>query len=235
VQVDVKHVLSEDLTEGTLEAKLGDVAGILVAPGFGDRGVEGKVLAAQYAREHDVPFFGICLGLQCAIIEFARNVCGWDGAHSTEFDAETAYPVIDLMEEQKEISDKGGTMRLGQYDCRVQEGSRVHEIYDATMVQERHRHRYEVNNVLRYKLLEEGMRFSGVNPDTDLVEIMELPEKRWFVGVQFHPEYKSTVGHPHPLFRSFVRACTTYAHEQDLVASPQPPEREAMPLASADM
>ncbi|PQJ35409.1 CTP synthase [Salinibacter sp. 10B] len=235
VQVDVKHVLSEDLAEGNVEAELGDVAGILVAPGFGDRGVQGKVLAAKYARENDVPFFGICLGLQCAIIEFARNVCGWEGAHSTEFDEETAYPVIDLMEEQKEISDKGGTMRLGQYDCEIQEGSRAHEIYADTMVQERHRHRYEVNNLLRYKLLEEGMRFTGVNPDTDLVEIMELPEKRWFLGVQFHPEYKTTVGHPHPLFRSFVRACRTYAHEKDLVETPQPPEREAVPLASADM
>ena len=235
VQVDVKYILSEDLTESTVDSVLGDVAGILVAPGFGDRGVEGKVQAAKFARENDVPFFGICLGLQCAIIEFARNVCEWDGANSTEFDEDTAYPVIDLMEEQKEISDKGGTMRLGQYDCRIQEGSRVHEIYEDKMVQERHRHRYEVNNVLRYKLLEEGMRFSGVNPDTDLVEIMELPDKRWFVGVQFHPEYKTTVGNPHPLFRSFVRACTTYAHEQNLVASPQPPEREAVPLASADM
>jgi CTP synthase len=235
VQVDVKHVLSEDLSESALESELGDVAGILVAPGFGDRGVEGKVLAAKYAREQDVPFFGICLGLQCAIVEFARNVCGWDGAHSTEFDEETAYPVIDLMEEQKEISDKGGTMRLGQYDCEIQEGSRAHEIYGETLVQERHRHRYEVNNLLRYKLLEEGMRFTGVNPDTDLVEIMELPEKRWFLGVQFHPEYKTTVGHPHPLFHSFVRACTAYAHEQDLVETPQPPEREAVPLASADM
>ncbi len=235
VQVDLKYVLSEDLTEGNVESLLGDVAGVLVAPGFGDRGVEGKVQAAKYAREHDVPFFGICLGLQCAIVEFARNVCGWEGAHSTEFDEDTAYPVIDLMEEQKEISDKGGTMRLGQYDCRVQEDSRVHEIYGRSMVQERHRHRYEVNNVLRYKLLEEGMRFTGVNPDTDLVEIMELPDKRWFIGVQFHPEYKTTVGNPHPLFRSFVRACTTHARERDLVSSPQPPEREAVPLASADM
>jgi CTP synthase len=235
VQVDVKYVLSEDLSPGTVESVLGDVAGVLVAPGFGDRGVEGKILAARYAREHDLPFFGICLGLQCAIIEFARHVCGWEGAHSTEFDEETSYPVIDLMEEQKEISDKGGTMRLGQYDCRLQEDSRAREIYDAPMVQERHRHRYEVNNVLRYKLMEEGMRFSGVNPDTDLVEIMELPDKRWFLGVQFHPEYRTTVGNPHPLFRSFVRACTTYAHEQDLVERPQPPEREAMPLASVDM
>jgi CTP synthase len=235
VQVDVRYVLSEDLSPGTVESVLGDVAGVLVAPGFGDRGVEGKILAARYAREHDLPFFGICLGLQCAIIEFARHVCGWEGAHSTEFDEETSYPVIDLMEEQKEISDKGGTMRLGQYDCRLQEGSRARDIYDAPMVQERHRHRYEVNNVLRYKLMEEGMRFSGVNPDTDLVEIMELPDKRWFLGVQFHPEYRTTVGNPHPLFRSFVRACTTYAHEEDLVESPRPPEREAMPLASVDM
>ena len=235
VQVEIKYVLSEDLSSGTVESMLGDVAGILVAPGFGDRGVEGKIRAARYAREHDVPFFGICLGLQCAIIEFARHVCGWDGAHSTEFDEETSYPVIDLMEEQKEISEKGGTMRLGQYDCRIQEGSRAHEIYGTDTVQERHRHRYEVNNVLRYKLLEEGMRFSGVNPDTDLVEIMELPDKRWFLGVQFHPEYRTTVGDPHPLFQSFVRACTAYAHEQDLVASPQPPEREAAPLASVDM
>ena len=235
VQVDLTYVLSEDLTAGNVESLLGDVAGVLVAPGFGDRGVEGKVQAAKYAREHDLPFFGICLGLQCAIVEFARNVCGWEGAHSTEFDEDTAYPVIDLMEEQKEISDKGGTMRLGQYDCRVQEGSRVHEIYDRSTVQERHRHRYEVNNVLRYKLLEEGMRFTGVNPDTDLVEIMELPDKRWFIGVQFHPEYKTTVGNPHPLFRSFVRACTTHARERNLVSSPQPPERKAVPLASADM
>ena len=235
VQVDVRYVLSEDLTEGNVESVLGDVAGILVAPGFGDRGIEGKVAAAKYAREQDIPFFGICLGLQCALVEFARNVCGWEGAHSTEFDEETAYPVIDLMEDQKEISDKGGTMRLGQYDCRIQEDSRAHDIYEDTMVQERHRHRYEVNNVLRYKLREEGMRFTGVNPDTDLVEIAELPDKRWFLGVQFHPEYKSTVGNPHPLFRSFVRACTTYAKEQDLLTSPQPPEREAVPLASADM
>jgi len=235
VQVDVRYVLSEDLTEGNVESVLGDVAGILVAPGFGDRGIEGKVAAAKYAREHDIPFFGICLGLQCALVEFARNVCGWEGAHSTEFDEDTAYPVIDLMEDQKEISDKGGTMRLGQYDCRIQEDSRAHDIYEDTMVQERHRHRYEVNNVLRYKLREEGMRFTGVNPNTDLVEIAELPDKRWFLGVQFHPEYKSTVGNPHPLFRSFVRACTTYAKEQDLLSSPQPPEREAVPLASADM
>jgi CTP synthase len=235
VQVEVRYVLSEDLTSDTLEAVLGDVAGVLVAPGFGDRGVEGKILAAQYAREHDLPFFGICLGLQCAIIEYARHVCGWTEAHSTEFDAETDRPVIDLMEEQKEVTGKGGTMRLGQYECRVQAGSHAREIYEAAAVTERHRHRYEVNNQLRTELREAGMRFSGVNPETDLVEIMELPDKRWFLGVQFHPEYRTTVGNPHPLFRSFVRACTAYAHEQELAASPQPPERETVPLASVDM
>jgi CTP synthase len=235
LQVEPRFVLSDDLTADNVDDVLGDVAGILVAPGFGDRGVEGKIEAVRYAREHDIPFFGICLGMQCAIVEFARSVCGWDGAHSTEFDADTPHPVIDLMEEQKKISNKGGTMRLGQYDCRIKEGSRVHEIYSATHVQERHRHRYEVNNVLRYKLLEEGMRFTGVNPDTDLVEIMELPEKRWFIGVQFHPEYKTTVGDPHPLFRSFLQASAAYARERGLIETPQPPERKVIPLASADM
>ena len=235
IQVEPKFVLSDDLTTENVEEKLGDVGGILVAPGFGDRGVEGKVEAIRYAREQDIPFFGICLGLQCAIIEFARAVCGWEDANSTEFDPDTSYPVIDLMEKQKEISDKGGTMRLGQYDCRIKDGSRAHAIYDTDRVQERHRHRYEVNNVLRYKLLEEGMRFTGVNPDTDLVEIMELPDKRWFLGVQFHPEYKTTVGSPHPLFRSFIKTCAEFARERDLTERPQPPERKVIPLASADM
>jgi len=235
LQVECKFVLSDDITAENVDDKLGDVAGVLVAPGFGDRGVEGKVQAIRYARENDLPFFGICLGLQCAVIEFARNVCGWEDANSTEFDAETSYPVIDLMEEQKKISDKGGTMRLGQYTCELVEGSRAHAIYNTDRVQERHRHRFELNNVLRYKLREEGMRVSGVNPETDLVEIMELPEKRWFLGVQFHPEYKSTVGHPHPLFRSFVSACADVARERDLMERPQPPERTVVPLASADM
>jgi CTP synthase len=235
IQVECRFVLSDDLTAENVEAQLGDVAGIVVAPGFGDRGIEGKVEAARFARERDIPFFGICLGMQCAIIEFARNVCGWDQANSTEFDDETPHPVIDLMEEQKKISDKGGTMRLGQYTCRLIEGSRVHEIYNVDRVEERHRHRYEVNNVLRYKLREEGMRFTGVNPETDLIEIMELPEKRWFIGTQFHPEYKSRVGDPHPLFRSFVSACTAYAREHDITASPKTPEQQTVPLASVDM
>jgi CTP synthase len=241
--VEPRFVLSDDLTEDNVTDLLGDVAGVVVAPGFGERGIDGKLVAVQYARERDVPFFGICLGMQCAIIEFARHVCGWTEAHSTEFAPETPYPVIDLMEEQKKISIIGGTMRLGQYACRLEPGSRVHGIYGdsgmmdaASTVGERHRHRYEVNNVLRYRLREEGMRFTGMNPDTDLVEIIELPERRWFVGVQFHPEYKTTVGHPHPLFRSFVAACADYARTRDLTEAPQrPTAREQVPLASADM
>jgi len=236
LQVEPRFVLSDDLTDENVEEQLGDVAGILIAPGFGDRGIEGKIVAARYAREHDVPFFGICLGMQCAIIEFARTVCRWEDANSTEFDPDTPHPVIDLMAEQKKISDKGGTMRLGQYTCRIKEGSRVHEIYDATEVEERHRHRYEVNNVLRYKLREEGMHFTGVNPDTDLIEIIELPEKRWFIGVQFHPEYKTKVGRPHPLFRSFITAAAEYAHDRGLMESPQPARpQKVVPLASAEM
>ena len=234
VQVEVKYVLSDDLTEDNAAKALSDVAGVLVAPGFGERGMDGKVAAIEYAREHDLPFFGICLGMQMAVVEYARNVCGWAEANSTEFDPDTEYPVIDLMEEQKGLADMGGTMRLGSYDCALLEGSRVREIYDTSETEERHRHRYEVNNVLRYKLMEHGMRFTGINPGRDLVEIFELPEKRWFVGVQFHPEYKSRVGRPHPLFASFVRACVDYAQENDLIESPRPPQRKkVMELASA--
>ena len=236
VHVDLQYVLSDDITEDNVAALLGEVAGILVAPGFGDRGIDGKIAVVRYARENDIPFFGICLGMQCAVIEFARQLCGWEDAHSTEFDPNTVHPVIDIMEEQKRIADKGGTMRLGAYECRLTEDSRVAEIYGTLEISERHRHRYEVNNVLRYKLLEHGMRFTGVNPGRDLVEIVELPAHRWFVGVQFHPEYKSTVAQPHPLFRSFVAACLEFAREKDMMASPRPSRRRrAIPLASAKM
>ncbi len=236
VHVNLRYVLSDDVTEGNVGELLGEVAGVVIAPGFGDRGIDGKIACVRYARENDIPFFGICLGMQCAVIEFARQVCGWEDAHSTEFDPDTAHPVIDIMEEQKRIADKGGTMRLGAYECRLTEDSRVAEIYDTLEVSERHRHRYEVNNVLRYKLLEHGMRFTGVNPGRDLVEIVELPAHRWFVGVQFHPEYKSTVARPHPLFRSFVAACTAFAREKDMMASPRPSRRRRLaPLASAKM
>ncbi len=236
VQVEVKYILSDDVTEDNVDDLLRDVAGVLVAPGFGDRGIDGKIAAVKYARENDLPFLGICLGLQCAVVEFARNVCGWPDAHSTEFNPASLHPVIDFMEEQKKISDKGGTMRLGAYDCHLVEGSRVRAIYDEVEVQERHRHRYEVNNVLRYKLLEHGMQFAGINLERDLIEIIELPEKRWFIGVQFHPEYKSKVGRPHPLFASFVEACAAYAREKDLIHSPLPPRRaKVSQLAAAKM
>lgn len=236
VQVELAQILSDELNSGNVAEKLAGANGVLVAPGFGDRGIEGKIQAVRYARENDIPFFGICLGMQCSVIEYARNVCGWEKANSTEFDPDTEHPVIDLMEEQKKISAKGGTMRLGAYTCQLSEGSRAAEIYGRDQVRERHRHRYELNNVLRYKLAEHGMQFTGVNPKRDLVEIVELPEKRWFVGVQFHPEYRSTVGNPHPLFHSFVRACVEYAKEMDNITQPKGPRREKkIHLASAKM
>ncbi len=236
VQVDVKYVLSDAITPENIAEMLGDVSGVLVAPGFGERGIEGKILAVQFAREQDIPFFGICLGMQCAVIEYARHVCGWADAHSTEFKPDAQHPVIDLMMEQKQLTDKGGTMRLGTYDCALQEGSRVREIYGTEATRERHRHRYEVNNNLRYRLLESGMQFSGVNRERDLVEIVELPDKRWFVGCQFHPEYRSTVGSPHPLFLSFVAAAVAYAREKGQMTTPKPPRRQkTVRLAAAKM
>ena len=230
VAVEIDYILSDELNEENVAKRLAGVAGVLVAPGFGDRGIDGKLAAVKYVRENDVPFLGICLGMQCAVVEFARNVCGWEDAHSTEFDVETLHPVIDFMEEQKKIVAKGGTMRLGAYDCHLTEGSMVREIYGVDMVQERHRHRYEVNNVLRYKLLERGMQFAGMNRASDLVEIIELPDKRWFVGVQFHPEYKSTVGRPHPLFKSFVAAAVAYAKE---IRQPENTRKGSLRLAAS--
>ena len=225
VKVDVRYLHSERVAAGNVAELLDGVSGILVAPGFGERGIEGKVQAIRYARERGVPFFGICLGMQCAVIEYARHVCGWADAHSTEFDAHAAHPVIDLMLEQKGVTEKGGTMRLGLYDCALAEGSHARRVYGAEQVQERHRHRYEVNNHLRYKLREEGLCFTGVNPARDLVEIIELPEAEhpFFVGVQFHPEYRTTVAAPHPLFLAFVRAAVQHAEAAGTVAEPTPP------------
>jgi CTP synthase len=180
--------------------------GIIVAPGFGDRGIDGKIIAVQYAREHNVPFLGICLGMQCAVIEFARNVLGLTKAHSTEMNPMTPYPVIDLMEEQKGVSEKGGTMRLGAYSCLLKEGSVAYQSYGKNFVRERHRHRYEFNNDYLVDFEKHGMIASGINPDSNLVEIVEIPEHKWFIGIQFHPEYHSTVMNPHPLFISFIGA-----------------------------
>ncbi len=218
-KVEIKWVQSDSLDAADIPEVFKDVSGILVAPGFGGRGIEGKIAAIRYARENKIPFFGICLGMQCAVIEYARNVCGWDEAHSTEFDEEAEYPIIDLMPDQKDIENMGGTMRLGKYACKIEEGSKAHKAYGSNNIEERHRHRYEVNNNLRYKLTENGMHLTGLNPDRDLVEIVEIPEHPWFVGVQFHPELKSTVSNPQPLFVDFVKAGVDFARENNLSIS----------------
>ncbi len=179
----------------------------MVAPGFGSRGIEGKIITAKYARENNIPFLGICLGMQCAVIEFARNVLHLDGAHSTEINPKTRYPVIDLMEEQKSVIDKGGTMRLGGYKCALIKNSLTFKAYGKTEIVERHRHRYEFNNGFYDDFKNNGMVPVGINPESNLVEIIEIPAHKWFVGVQFHPEYSSTVINPHPLFVSFIKAC----------------------------
>ncbi|WP_297930686.1 CTP synthase [uncultured Alistipes sp.] len=204
-KVKLQYVNSEKLTEANVAELLGKKAAILVAPGFGNRGIEGKIVAVRYAREHNIPFLGICLGMQCAVIEFARNVLGIADANSSEMEA-TPHPVIDLMEEQKGITAKGGTMRLGAYPCRLREGSKVAEAYGRLDISERHRHRYEFNNDFLAQFEAAGMQAVGINPDTGLVEVVEIPSHPWFVGTQYHPEYSSTVLSPSPLFVAFVRA-----------------------------
>lgn len=205
-KVNVEWIHSESITADNVSKKLGHLKGIIVAPGFGGRGIEGKIHAVKYARENNVPFFGICLGMQCAVIEFAQNVLGWEDAHSTEIVKHTSFPVIDLMEQQKKITNKGGTMRLGLYQCALKKGSKVSAIYDRQEIFERHRHRYEFNNVYLDNFIENGMVPVGINTENNLVEIVEIPDHPWFVGVQFHPEYKSTVENPHPLFVNFIEA-----------------------------
>jgi len=206
-RVQIEWIHSEKLETGNIESTLKDLDAILVAPGFGVRGWEGKIEAIRYARTTGLPFLGICLGMQCATVEFARHVAGLKGADSAEMNPKTRYPVIDLMNSQVGVSNKGGTMRLGSYPCRVQSGTLASKAYGKTKtIHERHRHRYELNNKFRDRLSEAGLRMSGVNPDLDLVEMIELPGHPWFVGTQFHPEYSSTVDCPHPLFVSFVQA-----------------------------
>ncbi|MDR0660882.1 MAG: CTP synthase [Prevotellaceae bacterium] len=205
-KVRLKMLNSERINESNVAELLADTKGIVVAPGFGSRGIEGKLIAVKYVRENNIPFLGICLGMQCAVIEFARNILGLTEANSTEMDRHTAHPVIDLMEGQKGIVEKGGTMRLGAYPCKLTKKSRVHSTYGKEDISERHRHRYELNNSYRSLLEEAGMKATGINPDSQLVEIVEIPSHKWFVGVQFHPEYKSTVLNPHPLFVDFIKA-----------------------------
>ncbi len=206
-EVHLEYIHSEEITDENVQEKLGCLNGILVAPGFGSRGIEGKIATVRYARENNIPFFGICLGMQCAVVEFARNVLHYEGAHSTEINHKTKYPVIDLMEEQKSIIDKGGTMRLGGYRCNLEPGSTAFRAYGKPEIVERHRHRYEFNDKYLEDFRNNGMIPVGINPDSNLVEIVEIPSHKWFVGVQFHPEYSSTVINPHPLIVSFVKAC----------------------------
>ena len=205
-KVNIKWIHSEEIKAENVEDKLSGLKGILVAPGFGDRGIEGKIQAVQYARENKVPFLGICLGMQCAVIEFSRNVLGWKDADSTEVSPKTKHPVIDLMESQKNVKTKGGTMRLGSYPCHIEKGTKAFQVYGKANINERHRHRFEFNNKYLKEIEKAGMVASGKHPDLNLVEIVELKDHPWFVGVQFHPEYKSTVAEPHPLFVSFVKA-----------------------------
>lgn len=204
-KVYLKWISSEDINQETVQEILGGLDAVLVAPGFGERGLEGKIQAIKYVRENKIPFLGICLGMQCSVVEFARNVLGLD-ASSTELNPKSKHPVIDMMEEQKKITTKGGTMRLGAYACKIKKGSKAHQIYGETMIHERHRHRYEFNNKYLEQIEEAGLKATGVNPDSGLVEIVELKDHPWFVGVQFHPELRSTVLNPHPLFVKFVEA-----------------------------
>ena len=212
-KVKLHYVNSERLTIDNVKEHLGNMSSIMVAPGFGNRGIEGKLVAVRYARENNVPFFGICLGMQCAVIEFARNVLGWNDANSSEM-AQTKHAVIDLMEEQKKVTAKGGTMRLGGYPCHLAADSRCAEAYGSENVVERHRHRYEFNSEFLADFEAAGMKAVGTNPDTGLVEVVEIPSHRWFVGTQYHPEYHSTAANPHPLFVRFVKEALAYRDEQ---------------------
>ena len=214
VKVNVESIHSEFINESTIQNKIAHLDGILVAPGFGERGIEGKIDAVRYAREHNIPFLGICLGMQMAVIEFARNVLNLKNANSTEMDPHTKHPVIDIMEEQKAITHMGGSMRLGSWKCELKEGSLANKIYKTTQIKERHRHRYEYNNKYKNEIEAAGLKSSGVNPETGLVEIVELENHPWFIGVQYHPEYKSTVASPHPLFIAFIAAAVTYSKEK---------------------
>jgi CTP synthase len=214
VKVKVQSIHSEFLDASNVDDQMQKLDAVLVAPGFGERGIEGKVEAVRYARENKLPFLGICLGMQMAVIEYSRNVLGLKDANSTEMNENTAFPVIDLMEEQKTITDKGGTMRLGAWACELKDDSIVKDVYGVSNIEERHRHRFEYNNAFRTQLEAAGLRTTGINPETNLVEIVEIEDHPWFVGVQYHPEYKSTVANPHPLFVSLVAAALNYSNNR---------------------
>ncbi len=219
-KVQIVNVHSEFITEENVKEKLKDLDGLLVAPGFGNRGVEGKIIAVKYARENQLPFFGICLGMQMSVIEYARNVLGWKDAHSTEMDPKTPHPVIDLMEDQKKVKNMGGTMRLGAYPCEIKKGSLAHSIYGKELISERHRHRWEFNNQYIADFEKAGLIASGKNPETGLVEIVELKDHPFFIGVQYHPELKSTVENPQPVFVHFIKAAKTYLEKKESAKNP---------------
>lgn len=221
VKVKVEPIHSEYMTPESASEKLGHLHGVLVAPGFGERGIEGKIEAVKFVREHGIPFFGICLGMQMAVIEYARNVLGLKEANSTEMNPKTTNPVIDLMESQKDVTNKGGTMRLGAWDCELVDGSISRNVYGQNNIRERHRHRYEFNNQYKERIEAAGMKATGLNPETNLVEIIEIPGHNWFVGVQYHPEYKSTVANPHPLFVAFVEAALKFKKSKQGVSMAQ--------------
>ena len=214
VEVKVVPIHSSYLEEKDVQENIANLDGVLVAPGFGERGIEGKINAVKYVREHQIPFFGICLGMQMAVIEYARNVLQLPAANSVEMDADTPHPVISLMDEQRNIIQKGGTMRLGAWTCAIEKDTLLHKVYQNDRIEERHRHRYEFNDAYYEQYQAHGMIASGVNPETKLVEAIELPAHPWFVGVQYHPEYSSTVANPHPLFVGFVNACNCYAQSK---------------------
>ena len=214
VEVKAVPIHSSCLEEKDVQEKIANLDGVLVAPGFGERGIEGKINAVKYVREHKIPFFGICLGMQMAVIEYARNVLQLPAANSVEMDVDTPHPVISLMDEQRNIIQKGGTMRLGSWTCEIEKDTLLHKVYENDRIEERHRHRYEFNDAYYEQYNTHGMIASGVNPETKLVEAIELPEHPWFVGVQYHPEYSSTVANPHPLFVGFVNACNRYAQSK---------------------
>ncbi len=214
VKVNIESIHSEFINESTIQNKISHLDGILVAPGFGERGIEGKIDAVRFARENKLPFLGICLGMQMAVIEFARNVLQLKNANSTEMDSTTPHPVIDLMEEQKEVTHMGGSMRLGSWECSLKEDSIAREVYGKSQIFERHRHRYEYNNRYAPQMESHGLKSTGVNPKTNLVEIIEVEDHPWFVGVQYHPEYKSTVASPHPLFIAFIKAAKEYSQKK---------------------
>ncbi|WP_456439608.1 CTP synthase, partial [Psychroserpens sp.] len=218
VKVKIESIHSESLTESSAAGILKHLDAVLVAPGFGERGIEGKIEAVRYVREHNIPFLGICLGMQMAVIEYARNVLNLADANSTEMDENTPNPVIDLMESQKAITDKGGTMRLGAWTCELVDGSIAKDVYQSNNIEERHRHRYEFNNDYKQQIEEAGMKATGLNLETGLVEIVEIPSHNWFVGVQYHPEYKSTVANPHPLFVAFVKAALNFKNNKNSVS-----------------